>query len=352
MTNNLTSTASLRMADLYQRLAKIGLSKKYLQDHILPPWWTEEVDQTPGTVTQGALYLSRRLNLDLTSLFTDPQPRFTTAATKFKTQDSADPEKLLLPQALALGIAELAACACPIPYQDINHLSVSEIRQQILSHQPAVNLTGLLDFCWNQGIPVLHLNRFPSKVHCFHGMVAQFQGRPAIVISLNDKSPARLLFVIAHELGHILRGHLAKDSYRIDTEIQLESESDEENEANQIAAELLLGQPGISYDLWSTRYLSAETLIRKAQEYAPINQAEPGVIALNIAWNRAHRACEKKAEKIAWATGKAALKTLEPQAEAPAQINQMLQQRLTFENLSDDNQDYLATMLQLPPSSQ
>lgn len=180
-------------------------------------------------------------------------------------------------------------------------------------------------------------------------MVAHAHSRPVIVVSLNDCSPARLLFVIAHELGHILANHLGKNGCRIDTEIQLESDQSEENEANQIAAELLLGQPDISYDSWK-KYLSADQLIHQARQYGALNNTDPGVIALNIIWNRAQRAKTQKAKGIAWATGKKALATLEPEANAPKQINQLLAQQLHLLSPSDsqneaERKDYLQKML-------
>lgn len=344
------TAAPLQMSDLYQRLAKIGLPKKYLKDHILPDWWTDEVDHTPGALLEGALYLSSRLKIDITSLLTSETPQFVpTAIAKFKTQNKIDLQKAIIPYALALCLSEMVACAYPHAFKSEALTSVANIRLQILEKSPVIDLEGVLNFCWDSGIPVIYLNQFPFGVHRFQGMVAHTQSRPVIVVSLNDCSPARLLFVIAHELGHILANHLDENGCRVDTDIQLESDQAEENEANQIAAELLLGQPGISYDIW-TKYLSADKLINNAYKYGKTSHTDPGVIALNIVWNRAQRAITKKAKGIAWATGKKALATLEPNANAPLQINQKLAQRISLLSPSDslkesDRKDYLQRML-------
>ena len=70
----------LQMSDLYERLDAIGFPKKYLQNKILPDWWTDDVDVTSGVLVEGALYLSRRLNLDMRSLLgTDTKPVFEVA---------------------------------------------------------------------------------------------------------------------------------------------------------------------------------------------------------------------------------------------------------------------------------
>jgi len=352
MTKISVTSPPLQMADLYTRLAKLGLSKKYLQDIILPDWWTDEVDATPGVLMEGAMYLSRRLNINIESLLTSETPQFISTATpKFKTQTKTDLQKAVIPCAIALRIARMVAHDCPTAFNREALTSVPAIRQQLLKKSPVIDLESILDFCWENGIPVIHLNQFPDGVHRFQGMVAYGYDRPTIVVSLNDPSPARLLFIIAHELGHILANHIDEDGCRVDADIRLESDEEEETEANQIAAELLLGQPGISYDIWK-KYLSAPQLVLSARRYSELSHTDPAVIVLNIVWNRAQHASTKKIAGIAWATGKKALATLEPNANAPAQINQKLAQQLNLQSRSDslneeDRKDYLKRMLGL-----
>lgn len=341
----IAAPAPTQMSDLYTRLAKIGLPKKYIRDHILPDWWSDEVDQTPGALLEGVLYLSRRLNLEIDSLFNGDTPRFTTTSQpKFKTQTAADLTSLNATQAIASRIAEIVAYACPQPYQNITNRSIASIRQQILDHHPSLSLDGLLEFCWSQGIPVIHFTQLPPKIQRFHGMVAYFYDRPVILVSRNDRSPAGLVFTIAHELGHILRGHLSADGLLVDQDIQLESDDVEENEANQAAAELLLGHNGISYDLW-TKFLTGENLAMQAQQFAQESQNDAGVIALNIAWNRAQRARTKQDKQIAWATGKKALKILEHHSNTPQLINHHLCRAIQWDALREESQDYLKSML-------
>lgn len=338
----------LQMSDLYDRLDAIGFSKKYIKKQILPDWWTDEVDATSGVLVEGAMYLSRRLNIDLRSLLAvDAKPIFEPSCQpKFKLKVGTNKEQLLIPRALSARIAEMISYVCLSPYQAIDELSVVAIRQQILAKQEVVDLEGVLDFCWLHGIPVIHFSEFPSGVHKFHGMVAYFSNRPVILVSLKELSPARLLFIIAHELGHILKGHIDLDGILVDEAIELESSDSDESEANQVAAELLLGKSGISYDLWQ-KFLSGEQLASKAEELGARDWVSSGVVALNISWNRANRAKEQKDKNIIWATVKNALKILEPEANAPLQINRYLAKNIDWEKLGEENQDYLATMLGL-----
>jgi hypothetical protein len=56
------------MATLYDRLATIGISRAYAFDRVLPEWWVKECDEDPGVLLQGAMFLSRRLDISIKSL--------------------------------------------------------------------------------------------------------------------------------------------------------------------------------------------------------------------------------------------------------------------------------------------
>lgn len=338
----------MKMADLYTRLAAIGFPKKFIQQKVLPDWWSDEVDATSGVLAEGAMYISQRLNLDVRSLLTiDAEAVFDpTYQPKFKIKAGTDIQQLAIPRALSTRIAELVAYSCKHPYQSLIGLSVLDIRQQILQNRETVDLPGFLDFCWARGIPVVHFAEFPPKVHKFHGMVAYFYNRPVILVSLKHSSSARLLFIAAHELGHILKGHISQDGLLVDEEINLESSDEEEAEANQVAAELLLGKSGISYDVWK-KFISGKQLATESSELAARDSIDPGVVALNISWNRAQRASTEKEKTIAWATGNTALKILEPNSNASQEINHYLCQNLDWGKLDDENQDYFSKMLSL-----
>lgn len=322
------------MSQLYARLDQIGLPKKFVRDKALPDWWCDEFEQTPSAVTEAALYVSHRLNLNLQSLLEETaQPEFVlTCQPKFYAQ-SNNPS-LKIATALATQIAKLVAQGCPNDYQSICNLSRSEIRQIILQTQNCVNLIGLLDFCWDRGIPVVHYNNYPKTVCKFHGMVAVVADRPVIMISLNHASPARLAFIIAHELGHIYHQHLPEGGLLVDEEISLESIDEEEIEANEFAGELLLGRPDVSY--YTPHKFSGNRLASYAKRIAERDSVDAGVVIWNYAWT-----------KKEWAVAQNALKVVEGASKANEIIDRYLQNRLDWERLSDDNQDYLSLMLRL-----
>lgn len=326
----------MQMADLYARLAAIGFPKKFIQQKILPDWWTDEVDKTPGVLTEGALYISRRLNLDMQSLLDCKlSPEFNSSCQlKFKLKAGTNNHQLTIPHLISARIAEMVAYACNNPYQPLDSVSVSAMRQDILVHQNSVNLQGFLEYCWGRGIPVIHFDKFPPKVHKFHGMVGYFYDRPVILLSLKAKSPSRLLFIAAHELGHILQGHLTQEKLLFDEKISLESTDKEEVEANEVAGELLLGAAKKSY--CSQENYTGQKLANYAQKISSRERVDAGVVAWNYGWYKHH-----------YGSVGDALKILEPDANAPQEINRYLEQNLDWEKLGDDNHDYLTKMLNL-----
>jgi Zn-dependent peptidase ImmA (M78 family) len=81
-------------------------------------------------------------------------------------------------------------------------------RVAILKKHPCVSLSALLSWCADAYIPVLHIHKLPGKK--MTGLVVREDGRFAIVLSRKG-TPAELLFHLAHELGHIARGHLSEN---------------------------------------------------------------------------------------------------------------------------------------------
>lgn len=83
-------TESLTMAALYGKLSKIGLKKNYVRKNGLPSWWDDELNDKPVAVLEGAGYIAKNLNLDLSSLLT-PQEKVKfnrPPHTKFKQHNS------------------------------------------------------------------------------------------------------------------------------------------------------------------------------------------------------------------------------------------------------------------------
>lgn len=327
MTTQVAGYTQLSMANLLERLEEKGLQAKYVRDRALPNWWDAEIENDPTVVAEAAGYIAKRLGLDVASVFTpDAAIEFKgKSQPKFKKRQNTDEKSLEVAQGLALRVAEIVQFATPLTYEP-SSLSATEIRQRLLADDPAVCLSNLLSFCGSIGIPVVHYADLPEGVKKVDGLVACFNGQPVIVICCAKQSYAWLAFILAHELGHILCGHVTGSVF-IDEDIAKEEQDTEEVEANEFAATLLLGQfKGYTW----RRMPHPGALANQAKTLARQYKVDPGTVCLNYAWNTKD-----------WGNSMAALNRFEKEANAPALINRYLTQHLDWERLDRDTQDYL-----------
>jgi len=102
-----------------------------------------------------------------------------------------------------------------------------------------------LPLFWTSHIPVIHISRFPANVARPAGMVMRSHDHYAIVLGHKHKRPSTQLFVLLHELGHIMCDHLTQDGSLTDSVLpelgeSLDVETDpQEDEADAYALRLL-----------------------------------------------------------------------------------------------------------------
>jgi Zn-dependent peptidase ImmA (M78 family) len=199
---------------------------------------------------------------------------------------------------------------------------------------------------------VVHVSNFPKVTgqKKFDGMVGEYGDRPVILIGNNRKSPAWLAFILAHELGHIICGHVKGSSIIDEHILDIDEHSDlddddkrQELEADHFAVELLFGRENARYDTPSN--LSPVLLVNHAKDNAQKDRVNPASIVLNYAWFKGKMATTEKDKKSIWAITGEALKTFEDQPLTARQIiNREMVKYLDWENLSSDNQELLERM--------
>ena len=192
-------------------------------------------------------------------------------------------------------------------------------------------LQGVLGLCWDLGIPVLPITEFPKGTHKMDGLAVTFEGRSAIILSKQHKYSAAMLFVLAHELGHILLGHCGDNGISLDKGLAWESAPDDaecERRADEFAVELLTGDPEMRYvsDLW----LSSEQLAQAALDMSGQARVDAVVVALNYAW-------DKEFPQV----GMGALKIIEPDANAVQTVRAVCAERMRWECLTEEAALYL-----------
>jgi hypothetical protein len=161
------------------------------------------------------------------------------------------------------------------------------LRNAILAGSPFVDLMSLVATCWALKVPVIHMRVFPLEAKSMHAMVVRVDSRYAILLGRDSSYPAPVAFTLAHELGHIMDGHLVDAPAVIDLEdpALAKDPDDQERGADRFALTLLTGsaEPDIQTNLDS---FNAPTLAAAVLDAAPRYSVEPGTLALCLAHQR------------------------------------------------------------------
>jgi hypothetical protein len=158
-------------------------------------------------------------------------------------------------------------------------LDVAKARAEVLANRDFVDLDALLDFAWHNGIIVLHLAQLPKHTRKFSGMALFCGERPVIVLGSGHESPAWVAYHVAHELGHVLLGHVTPNSQPIvDRDIEKVDKAEDEIAADRYACAFLTGDPEPTAS--PIHGLNAHRLVALSQKLAEKHRVDPGVIAL------------------------------------------------------------------------
>jgi hypothetical protein len=328
-------TTTFSMKPLYARLMNAGLDSAFVKKYVLPEWWDDSIAHEQAGYMQALSIISRNLGIDFSSLERSngavlPQAE---KSVKFKKSMGTYIAELAWAKAIALRTAEIVTRAATVEFSEGTH-SVEQLREQILSEgNPYVALDTLLDYLWASGVPVIHVSSFP-RGRKMDGMAVRIGDRPVIVISKNKKCSAWLLFILAHELGHVANGHLKSNEAIVDEKIE-DTDSEEasafqdEVEANQYAVALLTGNPNTAFT--ASSWLTTEMLAKSALSLSETNRIHPGVIALNYAKG-----------KNFFPTAQAALALVDPDQNAVNTIRRKMLAYLDLDLLPEDSREFFA----------
>jgi len=320
---------------LKARLRAVGFTTPYLKKvAALPEWWDDSLWDDPMGRAEGYIHLSRHLGIDIQSLQDPSSPlRLKNFGTcKYKKQAGTTEAELLLSRVIATRAAHFAIAATAIPNGTIP--SAEELRDAILDQNDWVGFTQLVEWCWSNGIPVIHVNNFPSEAKKKPtGFTLRHQGQPAIVLCAEYKQPSRQLFVLAHELGHLSLDHVPVDGALLDEKVEEDGTAidSEEREADRFAVHLLTGNPHSQLDTGGN-WPSATDLAKLARDYGLRNGVDPGHVILN--W--AHSMGE------VWHIANAALKLLVDQFDAVDFLAQRLTANLDWNRLPEADSAFLS----------
>jgi Zn-dependent peptidase ImmA (M78 family) len=329
------------MVALYGRLRCVGLQKKYVLATILPEWWEDEAALNPGGYAQGLTMLSRYAGLDFATLTDESRPvQFRDlGACKFKKSKSTNIDEIALVRAVATRAAQLVGAAAREEFRSLPK-SACQVRQEILeSGKPCVDLVTLVNYCWSVGIPVIHVSAFPgAKIKKADGLAAIVHGRPVIVLCRQDTFSARLLFIVAHELGHIVLGHIADETVLIDENVRKNAADHDEEQANAFASELLTGSSDAGFHTKGP-WPNAEELADAARKRGAELNVDPGHIVQNYAYSMGKM--PRKKNRTFWPVAQAALNILEPDRNALDLVRKKMLEEVDWSSLPDESGEFL-----------
>jgi hypothetical protein len=270
---------------IYKKLNQHGYDSNFIKSYVLPFWWDEEITTTKAGFAEFVSYISKNLGIQYDSLKNLDQgiQYLNKNSYQYKKNSAHSEDDLEIAKHLAIQVAKTADKTLPTLYSRISS-SATELRQILLNRNiEFISFQSLVDYSWEIGIPVIHLNKFPKKSKKMDAVAIYSKNRPVIVLSNNKKHPSWHLFNLAHEIGHIALGHLNKNEIIFDTKINRHSTDKLEIEANQFALELLSGDSKTKFQ--SKQFLKGEDLATEAAKHAVKEKIDPGFIVLNYAYH-------------------------------------------------------------------
>lgn len=311
-----------------------------LQNMLLPDWVTPEVLSDSTTSTEIAAILAKRLGLRTSPLFS-ANPRVETLRrrdVKYRRSIPNKSKNLTAATSIAISIAESISYACLVEFQPLTS-DPYNLRREVLSHSGYwIGLRNLLMTCWAHGIPVIYLSELGQGVAKMDGMVVNTESRPVIILSKVSPLWSWQLFILAHEVAHIVLGHVRKGEVLIDEELGegsyfFQDKDAEELDSDRFALQLLNGRDDATYTL-SDENANYQELANTAYQYGKANQIDPGHIALNFANNTGK-----------WSIGIAAAQVLQGNnPSASAVINQAMWGGIDTDSLPVDTVEFIAKL--------
>lgn len=278
-------TTKPALKSLYARLRTEGLSPSFVRAKLLPDWWDDSLADNPANLAVAEVTLARNLGLTIRALRDPAQPLSLdlSGGLALKRSTTAGTKKARASVRIALTAATTLVSQLERLPAFRGRLTAEEVRKLILARARSVDFAGLLEFAWSHGIVVLPFRTHPTESSQFDGLATWISGRPVIILASRRQAPAWLAFHLAHELGHILLGHVGSEGDTItDIDLQKVDNSTQEREADRFALECLTGDARPRLKIQAG--LTAESLKAVVQDIRLETGIDPGVSCLIYAY--------------------------------------------------------------------
>jgi hypothetical protein len=284
------------------------------------PWPTRQFIEVLNEAVNQGMLVRPTGGADFTSVKADAERELRVPATSPSTQPPTPPSSAGANETteVALDLAQL---------QDFVEDSAAVLTKMLAGAAPEflvkIRLKG------KKPESLAEANEVLKKIR--EGVASVRRGHYAVVLSKNVKHSAWLLFILTHELGHIVQGHVSRDGVLVDELVDRSSRDKEEKAANAFALELLTGAPELRV-LPMGPGRSARGLARAALDACVHEQIDPSHIVLNCAYQMGGDF---------FALANAALRLLEPHTDAVALVRSRMIAYLDKTKLPKDVYDFI-----------
>ncbi len=326
------------MKPLYERLKSHGLDRQYVQAAILPDWWEDSLFDDASNRLTAQMSIARFLGIKVQQI-ADPASAFSPPVqnVRLKRGKNADVSEVTGAITAALHAARITADLMRDRLPFTGNRPALEIRNQLLARPECTwpDLPNLVDYCWQHGIAVVHLTRLPKKSKAIAGLATFVGTRPVVVLCSGRDSPAWLAFHLAHELGHIMSGHVKPgDAPLVDLKLDGANGEAQEREADQYAFQVLTGHPDLQ--LTGAAGLTGPKLAKAARAFGQQHRIHPGTVALIYGYS---------AQRLGVA--QVALSAMHEDHGARAMLAEAYRQHVPLDDVSDAVQRSLAATTQI-----
>lgn len=330
------ATATNPARKLFSSFKALGLSAPQVRS-LMPDWWDDEAATDEGALLELQILLTRRLNVSLVSLQSQkPQPAFRSTTQRFKTVHPDGSSQLAVAASIGHGLAQLLASLCAsTPLRQ--PVDADTLRKELLKNNEAVTLDALCEWLWSAGIPVVHVTGWPDGLRRPDAMCVRASGRPVVMVVRKESALAKLAYLIAHEAGHVMSGHLSSDenAVLVDDTLPVDNQrsffDQDEKQADAYAMTLLGGNALFA----SSKKLVGPVYSEMSLAAAALGEAhkvklDAGQVILSWA-----RLTED------WKLANLALRFLKTTEIAPIVINDVAKHYMHHEILPNDGMDHI-----------
>lgn len=241
--------------EIVKRLENRGIAKDFIFDRVLPPNIAGPIKEglkasnkvDPALGPRLITYVANVFNFPPENLFSKSFALTPAASVRFKIHSNVNQEKLSAYAVYAQAIASivLRGCSGKASSTDAIDSSITGVsfHQRVKAKYKTFELRSILNYIWDLGIPIVPL----ADRGGFHGACWRMNNRHVIVLKQKNHSRARWMFDALHEYRHTLQHSELKDFSIVEEIVALTEDKDEED-ANDFAAEVLLGSDVVAIE--------------------------------------------------------------------------------------------------------